>query len=58
MTITWRTGEAAAELTGASIAETDAAAASGRLDAQYHGWQLMVATPPTKPRKATRKAKK
>ncbi|WP_155769372.1 hypothetical protein [Mycobacterium asiaticum] len=51
---TWCTGEAAAELHGKTVAEIDAAAASGQLPAQYHGWQLLVAAPP-KPRKAAPK---
>lgn len=41
----WMTGEEAAELTGKSIAEIDQAAATGVIDAQYQGWQLLVAKP-------------
>lgn len=52
---TWCTGEAAAELHGNTVAEIDAAAASGQLAAQYVGWQLLVAAPPKQPRKAAPK---
>jgi hypothetical protein len=43
MTQTWMTGEEAAEVSGKSIAEIDEAAATGVIDAEYQGWQLMVA---------------
>lgn len=36
------TGEAAAELTGLSIAEIDEAAATGAIPAHYTGWMLLV----------------
>ena len=36
------TGEAAAELTGLSVAEIDRAAATGQIPAHYTGWQLLV----------------
>ena len=39
---TFMTGEAAAELTGLSIAEIDQAAATGEIPAHYTGWQLLV----------------
>lgn len=55
---TWCTGEVAAELHGMTVAEINTAAASGAIDAQYEGWRLMVAAPPTKPRKTARKVKK
>ncbi|OBK53146.1 hypothetical protein [Mycobacterium kubicae] len=57
-TTEWCTGKVAAELHGLTVAGIDAAVASGALDARYEGWRLMVAAPPTKPRKAGRKALK
>lgn len=47
------TVEDAAELTGASIAQVDAAAATGVIDARYFGWQLLVARLSQEPMSAT-----
>ncbi|MBX9638495.1 MAG: hypothetical protein K2X97_01825 [Mycobacteriaceae bacterium] len=58
MSAAWITGEAAAELTGKTVAEIDAAAAAGEIAAQYQGWRLMVSLPETKKPRAARRVKK